>query len=173
MRTYLLTSALLLGLCLGCTSCEEALLGVGAGVAGAETFESWQENLVAKKADLQERYAEAFAELEQAPDAEAIEAATERLAAIEKAQIGNEAALLMVEAVLKYPTDGGSDDRRDFWASVLIGGGALAVQTLSKRKQGKKYQGMKVAQRRLERQQPDAAAVFYDDVGKQFAARGV
>ncbi len=157
---------------LSCSSCE-MLPGVAGGAAATVALQSWQADLQARQAELQEQYEQALAALEQAPDPNSIQAAKQNLAALETEQTANAAALLAIGAVLQYPGDAGIEQRRNFWLSVLAGGAGIAFQAYAKRRQGLKYTSMKAAQAELKIINPDVARQYYAEVGKQRAARGL
>jgi len=156
-----------------CSGCEGFLSGVGAGAAGQETLESWKENLIAKKAELQARYDKAFAELESAPDPNTIALAKQKLQEVQLAQVANEAALFTIQAALDYPKDQPKDDRTDFFASVLIGIGVFAYEAMTKRKLNLKYTSMKEGQATFQAADPSAGQKLYTSIGIARSKRGL
>jgi len=161
-------------MCFCCIGCENFLTGLGAGAAGQETLQSWKANLEEQKAQLEERYAAAFAELESAPDPNTVALAKQKLDEIQSAQMGNAAALLTVETILKLPEaakgEGGSTD---VIISTLIGGGILALREWQKKNLVKKYVSMKTGKAAFEAAEPDAAKKLHAAIGIERTARGL
>jgi hypothetical protein len=171
MKPVLLSLCLLSMLFLA--GCEELAL-FGGGVAATETFEAWQANLEAKKAELQQQYAAVLAELQTAPDPNAIRLAKEKLSIIADQQLVNEGALLAVKAVLEIPGPGTTpDDQRDFYVALLAGGGAWLYEFLTKRKINTKYVSAKIGQAQLKLQDPAAEAKLYALIGEERVKRGL
>lgn len=166
---FTLCLALLMFACVGC----EFMTGAGAGAAGSETIQSWKVNLEAKKAELQARYDAVLAEIESAPDPNALARAKQKAEQIEKAQVGNQAALMVVQAALDYPRDGPADDRKDFYASLVVGLGAFAYEVLTKRKLNTKYVSMKEGQATFQAAEPDAGQKLYTAIGIARTKRGL
>ena len=156
-----------------CSGCEDFLAGVGAGAAGQETLVSWKENLEAKKAELQARYDRAFAELESAPDPNTIALAKQKLQEIQSAQVGNEAALMTVRAVLDYRADMPMDKRIDLLASGVLSSLVIGYQILTKRKLNLKYTSMKEGQAEFQAEDPSAGEKLYTAIGIARRKRGL
>lgn len=155
-----------------CTGCE-FVSGLGAGVAGQETLQSWKANLEEQKAALEERYEAAFAELESAPDPNTIALAKAKLDEIQRTQIGNTAALLTVETLLKLPEASGEGGRNDVVISSLIGAGILALRELQKRNLTKKYVAMKAGKAAFEAVEPEAGKKLHTAIGIERTNRGL
>ena len=155
--------------------CEEYLLGAGAGIAGKQTLESWQQNLEAKKSELAARYEAVVKELETAPDPNAIIAAKEKLRAIQDQQLANEAAMLTVRKILEVPKlEGASKQNRELWFGGLIAEAlGIAYLAWSKRKVGQKYIAHKAGQAKFAESAPEAAASLYSAIGVERTARGL
>ena len=94
-------------LCLFVGGCDggagEILAGIGIGVAGSETLNSWEEDLLEKKAVLLEQYELALAEIKDATDPNSLILAEEKLKGIQIAQVANETALSVIKEI-KGPT---------------------------------------------------------------------
>jgi len=158
---------------LSLAGCEHLPVFAG-GVAASETFSAWQENLEAKKAELQQQYNYVLAELEAAPDPNAVKLATSKLTAIADQQLINEGALLAVRSALELPdANAPPQDRTDFWAAVITGGVALLYQTMTKRTLNTKYVASKAGQAQLKIEDPTAEAKLYALIGGERAARGL
>lgn len=159
--------------CFCCMGCE-FVTGLGAGAAGQETLQAWKANLEEQKAVLEERYKAAFAELESAPDPNAVILATKKIEEIQRVQIGNEAALLTVETMLKLPEAEGSEGgRTDVLISTLIGAGVLALREWQKRNLNKKYVSMKVGKAAFEEKDPEAGKKLHTAIGIARTDRGL
>ncbi len=171
-KTILILSSVFCLLPLG--GCLEFVTGAGAGAAGAETFAAWQKNLEAKKAELQQQYDLVLAELQNAPDPNAVKLAKDKLAAIADQQLVNEGALLAVKAALERPGPGSTpDDQRDFYAAILAGGGAWLYEFMTKRRLNTKYVAHKAGQARLKEEDPTAEAKLYSLIGTERSTRGL
>ena len=158
---------------LSVAGCEELAI-FGGGVAASETFNVWQTNLEAKKAELQAQYDQVMAELQAAPDPNAVKTARLKLDAIIDRQLVNEGALLTVRAALTQPgQDATPQDRTDFWAAVLAGGVGLVYQTLTKRTVATKYQSMKAGQAQFKLADPAAEEKLYALIGSERAKLGL
>jgi outer membrane murein-binding lipoprotein Lpp len=154
--------------------CDEFLIGAGAGLAGAETFAAWQQNLEAKKAELQAQYDLVLAELQAAPDPNAVRLAKEKLTLIADQQLVNEGALLAVRAALeRTPPEATPEDDRDFYAAVAAGGLAWLYEFATKRKLNTKYVAHKAGQANLKVIDPDAEAKLYAQIGLERAKLGL
>jgi len=155
----------------GCTGCE-FVSGLGAGAAGQEALSSWKAELEGQKADLEAQYQAAFAELESAPDPNAVILAKKKLDEIQRVQIGNSAALLTIETMLKLPaaSEGG---RNDVIISSLIGAGILALREWQKRNLTKKYIAMKSGKAAFETVEPAAAKKLHAAIGVERTSRGI
>jgi len=174
MRNLIFRLTLMLSvLMFACAGCDNFLTGLGAGAAGTETLQSWKENLEAKKAELQEKAEAIQAVIESTTDPNTLVLAKKQAEEIRLAQLANESALLTVQAVLDYPKEGSVDDRKDFFASVLIGGGALIYEWLTKRKLNNKYVSMKEGQATFEADEPDAGKKLYTAIGIARRKRGL
>ena len=164
---------ILLMLFFGCMGCE-FVTGLGAGAAGQEVLQSWKANLEKQKADLEERYKAAFAELESAPDPNTIALAKQKLDEIQDVQLANEASLLTVVALLKLPEATSSKGgRTDVLITSLIGVGILSLRELQKRKLVKKYVSMKVGKAAFEAEQPAAGVKLHTAIGIARADRNL
>lgn len=170
MRKKLFVAMLL---CFCCTGCE-FFTGFGAGAAGQETLQSWKANLEEQKTALEERYKAAFAELETAPDPNTVALAKQKLEEVQRAQIGNSAALLTVEMMLKLPeAASGEDGKTDVLVTSLIGAGLLALREWQKRKLGKKYISMKAGKAAFEAAEPAAGKKLHTAIGIERTNRGL
>jgi len=172
MKKQALRGFVLLVTIFALSGCDEFLTGAGAGLATAETIQSWQENLQAKQVELQERYAEVLTELEAAPDPNAIRTAKEKLRVIQDQQLANEASLLTVKTILDAKGSEGKE-RTDAIATGLLGALALAYREWSRRKLQKKNAAFKAGQAEFTREEPEAASKLYAIIGKARNARGV
>ena len=159
--------------CFCCIGCEY-VTGFGAGAAGQETLQSWKANLEEQKAALEERYKAAFAELESAPDPNTVALAKQKLEEVQRAQIGNSAALLTVETILKLPeAESGEGGKTDVLISSLIGAGIIALREWQKRKLGKKYISMKAGKAVFEAAEPAAGKKLHTAIGIERTNRGL
>jgi len=152
--------------------CDELAI-FGGGVAATKTFDQWQANLEAKKAELQKQYELVLAELQSAPDPNAIRLAKQKLEVIADQQLVNEGALLVVKAALERPKDGTPDDNRVFYAGLIAEALAVGYQTLTKRTLGTKYVAHKAGQARFKEDDPTAEAKLYSLIGTERSARGL
>ncbi len=160
-------------MCFCCVSCE-FVSGLGAGAAGQETLQSWKANLEEQKAALEKRYEAAFTELETAPDPNTVALAKQKLEEVQRAKIGNAAALLTVEAMLKLPeATSGEGGRTDLLISSLVGAGIIALRELQKRTLVKKYVSMKVGKATFEAKNPEAGRELHTAIGLVRADRGL
>ena len=161
-------------MCFCCMGCEDFLTGFGAGAAGQETLQSWQANLEEQKAELEERYAAAFAELESAPDPNTVALAKKKLDEIQNAQMANAASLLTVETILKLPdAKSGEGGRTDLLISTLIGAGVISLREWQKRNLVKKYVSMKVGKAAFEAKEPAAGKKLHTAIGIERMNRGL
>ena len=167
------TIRLFMGLVTLTAGCE-FLTGAGAGLAGRETFEAWQEKLEAKKAELQIQYNMVLAELESAPDPNAVRLAKVKLDAIAGQQLVNEGALLAVSSALELPGPNSTpQENTDFYVALIAGGGAWLYEFLSKRKVTTKYVAHKSGQANLKLLDPEAEAKLYAQIGLERAKVGL
>jgi len=83
------------------------LTGIGLGVAGSETLNSWEENLLEKKDALLEQYEDALAGIKDANDPNSLIFAQEKLRSVQIAQVSNETALSVIKEI-KSPTGEGA-----------------------------------------------------------------
>lgn len=161
-------------MCFCCMGCEDFLTGFGAGAAGQETLEAWKANLEEQKAELEERYVAAFAELETAPDPNTVALAKQKLDEIQNAKMANATALLTVGAVLKLPeATSGKGGRTDLLISTLIGGGIIALREWQKRNLTKKYVSMKSGKAAFEAADPEAGKKLHTAIGIERTNRGL
>ena len=158
--------------CFCCTGCE-FLAGLGTGVAGQETLQSWKANLEEQKTALEERYEAAFAELKSAPDPNAVILATKKLAEIQRAQIGIDASLLTVRTMLELPEATDKEGRTDVLISTLIGAGIISLREWQKRNLAKKYISMKVGKATFEGKNPEAGKKLHTAIGIARMDRGL
>lgn len=159
--------------CFCCIGCEY-VTGFGAGAAGQETLHSWKANLEEQKADLEKRYEAAFAELSSAPDPNTVALAKQKVEEIQRAQIGNSAALLTVEMMLKLPeAASGEGGKTDVLVTSLIGAGLLALREWQKHKLGKKYIAMKAGKAAFEIADPEAGKKLHSAIGIERVNRGL
>jgi hypothetical protein len=173
MRTWTRHIIILGVLIILAAGCEEFLLGAGAGVAGQETLQSWQENLDAKKAELAEQYDLVMAELESAPDPDAVAVAKQKLQAIQDAQLANEGAMLAVKTALELPKQETTEGRQDVIASAVIGTLILGWQALNKRKLNLKYTAIKAGKAKFDADNPEAAPKLFSAIGIERTKRGL
>lgn len=160
-------------MCFCCMGCE-FLTGLGAGAAGQETLQSWKTNLEEQKATLEEQYKAAFAELESAPDPNAVILATKKLEEIQRVQIGIDASLLTVKTFLELPeASGGKEGRTDVLVSSLLGAGIIALREWQKRNLAKKYLSMKVGKANFEVDEPEAGEKLHKAIGIARMDRGL
>ena len=150
----------------------EYVTGAAGGSAITKSMVDWKANLEQAKLDLETQYADVLAELQDAPDPNAIAVAKEKLEFIRSQQFVNTGALFAVTRALEYP-EGSESDNKDFWASTIIGGLALAYQTLTKRTLNTKYVSSKMGQARLKQEDPSAEAKLYSYVGWERLQRGL
>jgi len=80
--------------------------------------------------------------------------------------------LFAVTRALEYPA-GSEADNKDFWASTIIGGLALAYQTVTKRTLGTKYIAAKSGQANLKVLDPEAESKLYAQIGLERAKLGL
>jgi hypothetical protein len=156
-----------------CVGCEEYLIGAGAGLAGKETLDSWQDNLEAKKLELAGQYAELEAELALAMDPNAVALIRQKIEALGDQQLVNDAALLTVRTALELPEQTTSAGRQDVIASSAIGALILGWQALSKRKLNTKYTAMKAGKAAFDAANPDAAPKLHTAIGVARTDRGL
>jgi len=174
MKKGILLLGVMLLLMFGVIGCEGFLLGAGAGVAGQETLQAWEENLEAKKLELQKKYDAVMAEIESAPDPNALALAKKKLEPIQDQQLVNEAALFSVKQIMKLPeTSGGKEGRTDVLITTLIGGGIVALREWQKRQLNKKYISMKAGKANFEIADPEAAKKLHVAIGKERHYRGL
>lgn len=168
MKKKMFFAMLLVCSCAGC----EFVSGLGAGAAGQEALSSWKADLEEQKADLEAQYAAAFAELESAPDPNTVALAKKKLDEIQRVQIGNSAALLTIETMLKLPaaSEGG---RNDVIISSLLGAGILALREWQKRTLAKKYVSMKAGKATFEAAEPEAGKKLHAAIGIERLGRGL
>lgn len=161
-------------MCFCCMGCDNFFTGLGTGAAGQETLQSWKANLEEQKADLEERYKAAFAELESAPDPNTVALAKQKLEEVQRAQIGNAAALLTVEMILKLPeATGGEGDRTGLLISTLLGVGIVSLREWQKRNLVKKYVSMKAGKAAFEAAEPAAGKKLHTAIGIERTSRGL
>jgi len=154
--------------------CEDFLIGAGAGAAGQKTLQDWEENLEAKKVELQKKYDAVMAEIESAPDANALALAKKKLEPIQDQQLVNEAALFTVKQIIKLPeTSGDKNGRTDVLITTLIGGGIVALREWQKRKLNNKYISMKAGKASFELAEPEAAKKLHAAIGIERTSRGL
>jgi len=158
--------------CFCCTGCE-FVSGLGAGAAGQETLQSWKANLEEQKTALEEQYKAAFAELESAPDPNAVILATKKLEEIQRVQIGIDASLLTVKTLLELPEASGKEGRTDVLVSSLLGAGVIALREWQKRNLAKKYLSMKVGKANFEADEPEAGKKLHKAIGIARIDRGL
>ncbi len=158
--------------CLCCTGCE-FLAGLGTGAAGQETLQSWKANLEEQKAELEERYKAAFAELKSGPDPNAVILATKKLGEIQRVQIGIDASLLTVKTLLELPEATDKEGRTDVLISTLIGAGIISLREWQKRNLAKKYLSMKVGKANFEADEPEAGEKLHTAIGIERTSRGL
>lgn len=151
----------------------EFVAGLGAGAAGQETLQSWKANLEEQKTALEERYQAAFAELESAPDPNAVILATKKLEEIQRVQIGIDASLLTVKTLLELPAASGKEGRTDVLVSSLLGAGIIALREWQKRNLNKKYVSMKVGKSKFEAEDPEAGKKLHTAIGVARMDRGL
>ena len=153
----------------------EYVTGAAGGSAITKSMVDWKANLEQAKLELETQYADVLAELQAAPDPNAIAVAKEKLELIRSQQLVNTGALFAVDRILTYPksTEGSEADNKDFWASTIIGGLALAYQTLTKRTLNSKYVSSKLGQARLKQDEPAAEAKLYAYIGQERLAKGL
>jgi len=151
----------------------EFVTGLGAGAAGQETLQSWKRNLEEQKIALEERYKAAFAELESAPDPNAVILATKKVEEIQRVQVGIDASLLTVKTLLELPEANGKEGRTDVLITSLIGAGILALREWQKRTLTKKYVSMKVGKSKFEVEDPEAGKKLHTAIGIARMDRGL
>lgn len=154
--------------------CEYAI-GAAGGAAVTQSLTDWKTNLEQAKLELETQYADVLAELQAAPDPSSIAVAKEKLELIRSQQLVNTGALFAVDRMLTYPksTEGPPADNKDFWASTIIGGLALAYQTLTKRTLNTKYVAHKAGQADFKVLDPEAEAKLYAQIGLERAKLGL
>ena len=170
MKKKMFVGMLVIACC--CAGCE-FVTGLGAGAAGQETLQSWKANLEEQKAALEEQYKLAFAELKSAPDPNTVALAKAKMDEIQRVQIGNAAALLTLEMILKLPEASGEGGRNDVIISSLIGAGILALREWQKRNLSQKYISMKAGKAAFEITEPAAAKKLHSAIGVERANRGL
>jgi len=161
-RSIVLSVVLLL---LMTTSCDEAA-GFGGGALASETFRLWERNLEAQKAELQQQYDLAFAELQKAPDPNSIKLANKVIEAIRDKQLVNEGTLLAVKTALQLPGKT-KDEKTDVFIAAAIGAAGIAYEFFTKRKLGMKYTAHKKGQAAFTKADPAAGQKLYDAIGKE------
>jgi len=168
------TVIMVIGLVTLSAGCEY-VTGAAGGSAITKSMVDWKANLEQAKLELETQYADVLAELQAAPDPNAIAVAKEKLELIRSQQLVNTGALFAVDRILTYPksTEGSEADNKDFWASTIIGGLALAYQTLTKRTLNSKYVSSKLGQARLKQDEPAAEAKLYAYIGQERLAKGL
>ncbi|KPL25619.1 MAG: hypothetical protein AMJ75_00475 [Phycisphaerae bacterium SM1_79] len=170
MKTFTLCSIILF-----CAGCSEFVAGVTGGAATTETLHAWQQNLEAKQAELQSRYNAVLAEIEAAPDPNALAMARKKLEAVQDMQLANESALVTVKSLLAMPKPD-ADTRGDWqqWLAALIASvGALGYQTWTKKTVANKYAAHKDGQIKFNLENPEAAKALYEIIGNSRNARGI
>jgi len=163
---------LILVVCCFCFSGCEYVTGAAGGAAVTKSMVEWKANLEQAKLELETQYADVLAELQSAPDPNAIAVAKEKLELIRSQQLVNTGALFALTRALEYPA-GPEADNKDFWASTIIGGLALAYQTLTKRTLNTKYVAHKAGQADLKVLDPEAEAKLYAQIGLERAKLGL
>jgi len=149
------------------SGCDKVAL-FGGGVAASETFQAWQDNLEAKKAELQTQYDQVLLELESAPDPNAVQAAKEKLSLIRQQQLVNEGAIMGIQAALEIPQAQG-EDRTDAIAVAGVGFAGLVYEWLTKRKLNLKYVAHKQGQAAFTKEDPAAGSKLYATIGAERA----
>lgn len=165
------TVVMVIGLVTLSAGCEY-VVGAAGGSAITKSMVDWKANLEQAKLEIETQYADVLAELQAAPDPNAIAVAKEKLELIRSQQLVNTGALFAVTRALEYP-EGSESDNKDFWASTIIGGLALVYQTLTKRTLNSKYVSSKLGQARLKQDEPAAEAKLYAYIGQERLAKGL
>jgi len=165
------TIIMFMGLVIFFVGCEY-VTGAAGGSAITKSMVDWKVNLDQAKLELETQYADVLAELQAAPDPNAIAVAKEKLEFIRSQQLVNTGALFAVTRALEYPA-GSEADNKDFWATTIIGGLALAYQTLTKRTLNTKYVAHKAGQADLKLLDPEAEAKLYAQIGLERAKLGL
>lgn len=171
---FVMTS--LLAMVLFLSGCDQFTLGAGAGLAGAQTFNQWKENLENKKTELQEQYAVLQAELNAAIDPNEVKLAATKLRAVQEQQLVNDSALLTIKAVLEKPNSDDSNEKKNNYLAELIAGGFALLtgyQTLAKNKLNLKYISAKTGQAKLAAVNPEAEKQLYAFIGQERTAQGL
>lgn len=150
----------------------EYVTGAAGGAAITKSMVEWKANLEQAKLELETQYADVLAELESAPDPNAIAVAKQKIELIRSQQLVNTGALFAVTRALEYPA-GSEADNKDFWASTIFGGLALVYQTLTKRTLNSKYVAHKSGQANLKVLDPEAELKLYAQIGLERAKLGL
>ena len=87
----------------GIVGCDGILTGIGIGVAGSETLDSWEENLEAKRIELDRAYDEAITSLEAATDPNELAFHRKKVQEIQLAKTANLGALAVVQEIKLSP----------------------------------------------------------------------
>lgn len=176
LKLSMLVATVILVVGLFLSGCDQFTLGAGAGLAGAQTFNQWKENLENKKTELQEQYAVLQAELDAAIDPNEVKLAATKLRAVQEQQLVNESALLTIKAVLEKPESGDSNETKNNYIAELIAGGFALLtgyQTLAKNKLNLKYISAKTGQAKLAQVNPEAEKQLYEFIGQERTAQGL
>jgi len=177
MRKVIVLLSVLFCMSLFAGGCEEILTGIGIGVAGSETLDSWEENLEAKGIELTQEYEKAIARMQAATDPNELVFEIEKIQQIQIAKAANLGALTTIREV---KSNGQTGDGKGGYLNLLHGLIPIAVgyagieirkrHALEKKRQAEKA-GRELALREIAAMEtnmitaPIVKEIMYRDIG--------
>lgn len=173
MKTLFTVSCLFLFVMAGCDS---FLAGIGIGTASSETLQSWEENLEAKRIELDQLYDEAIIAMETASDPNELVFAKKRAEEIQLAKIANLGARTFLGELKKQGGQAGQGGYLNLLHAAIPlaltwGGNELRKRMGVERKRQAEKQGRELALRELAAMDekditaPVVKKVMYKDIG--------
>lgn len=173
MKQFIVIASLAILLCMG--GCE-LLTGIGIGVGGSETLNIYEENLEAKKAELDRLYDEELERMRNTTDPNELSFSAEKVQQIQIARAANLGMLTAVQEFKGKPTV----EKQEGYLNLLHGlipialgyaGIEIRKRVASERKRQAEKQGRELALREIAAMQeneitaPVVKEIMYRDIG--------
>lgn len=157
--------------------CDQFWTGMGLGVAGSETLDSWEENLEAKRIELDQLYDKEIDRMKTATDPNELAFHKERAEQIQLARVANLGALAVIQEL--KPPDRQPDQQPSYLnllhglipLAVAWGGNELRKRVASENKRSVEKHGRELAMRQLATMKeeditaPVVKELIYKDIG--------
>ena len=154
-------------------SCEQLLIGLGAGAAGKSALDATEASLLQTGEELQDKRTIVVQEVQDANTPEELSLAERKLAVLDASILANKASVHTVQTIKAAAGEKTPQGRTDAIATGIVGLGLLALKQWQLMIANRKKKAMKIGQAKLKVENPDAEAKLFAFTGDARAVLGL